>query len=396
MKIQRTLILATVTTLVMSSCGGGGGGSGPVAAAPTSGGGSGVSPPTFTVGAVSGFGSVVVNNVRYDNNKARLSVEDGDDDGTGLKLGQVVRLEGKVNDDRVTGTANSIEMQAEIKGPVESKASATSFVAMGATVNTNSFTVYDSVAPDLSNLAVGDIVQVHGLPDASGVVTATRVQKRAGTPLQVYKTVGVVAAAPAPSATQFKLGTLTVGYSQSVVRDLPVPLPVGAIVRIKTSTAPAAGQVAATQVRPFVSGPQQNASQAELNGFVAGLTASSFTLNGVLVNYSASTAFERGVLADLANGRQVEIKGSIANGVITATLIKFEDVSGKEYQFTGAVSNFVSAADFVVQGQRIDASGSNVRFDDGTAADLANGKNVEVRGGVIDQGKLIATRVKFK
>lgn len=383
-----------LSAIFLMACGGDSSNS-TVAAAPGEG-GSGILPPTFTLGAIAGFGSVVVNNVRYDDSKAKIEIEDGDDDGGGLQLGHVVRLEGKVNDDKLTGKADKIEMQAEIKGPVESKLSATTFVTMGTTVNTNSFTVYDAVASDLSNLAAGDIVQVHGLPNANGVITATRVQKRAAMPLQVYKTVGVVAAAPAPTATQFKLGTLTVAYANNVVRDLAVPLPAGTLVRVKTTAAPIAGQITATQIRPFTSGPQQDAKEAELSGFVATLTANNFMLNGVTVNYSANTAFERGTLADLANGRQVEIKGSITNGVITASTIKFEDVSGKEYQFTGDISNFNGANDFVVKDQRVDASGSAVRFDGGTAVDLTNGKKVEVRGSVIDQGKLIATRVKFK
>jgi Domain of unknown function (DUF5666) len=385
-------LLATTATIVTISCGGGG--ETQVAITPGAG-GSGVAPPSLTVGAISGFGSVIVNGVRYDNSASKVEIEDGDDDGGGLKLGNVVRLEGKVNDDKVSGRADKIEMGAEVKGPVEVKLGSTSFIAVGATVNTNSFTVYDNVAADLSNLNAGDIVQVHGLPDANGVVTATRVQKRTA-PLALYKTVGAVAASPAPTATQFKLGTLSITYSAAVVSDLPVPPAPGTIVRVKINAQAAAPGSVATQVRPFVSGPKNGATEAELNGFVADLAAGGFKINGLPVNFSAATVFERGTAADLVNGRLVEIEGSITNGVITARTIKFEDVSGKEFQFEGPISDFASSADFTVKGQRTDASGANVRFDGGTVADLANGKQVEVRGSVIQGGKLIATRVKFK
>ncbi len=385
--------LALIASAGIFSCGGGG--DTQVAVAPGSG-GTGVAPPSLTVGAITGFGSVIVNGVRYDNKAAKVEIEDDDDDGGGLKLGNVVRLEGKVNDDKVNGRADKIEMGAEVKGPVEVKLGSTSFIAVGATVNTNSFTVYDNVAADLSNLNAGDIVQVHGLPDANGAITATRVQKRTGAPLALYKTVGVVAATPVPTATQFKLGTLTITYSAAVVRDLAVPLVSGTLVRVKINAQAAAPGSVATQVRPFVAGPQAGATEAELNGFVTDLAAGSFRLTGLQVNFSAATVFERGTAADLANGRLIEVEGSVANGVITARTIKFEDVSGKEFQFEGAVTDFAGSADFKVQGQRTDASGANVRFDGGTAADLANGKTVEVRGSVIANGKLIATRVKFK
>jgi hypothetical protein len=395
-----TRVLFTLRCLISSAifaAGCGGGGQTQVAITP-GGGGSGT--VNLTIGAVSGFGSVFVNGVRYDNNQTQLIVEDGDDDGAGLKLGNVVRLEGKINGDKLTGKADKIEMSAEIKGPVDSKLSTTSFVAMGATVKTDASTLFENVAADLSNLAVGDIVQVHGLPDGTGVVLASRVQKRTQTTLPVYKTIGVVAPTPAPTATQFKLGALTVNYSAAVVRDVPTPLPVGAIVRVKTTALPAAGVITASQVRPFVAGPQVGAVDAEIKGFITDFSASSFKVNGLTVSITAATTYERGAATDLANGRNVEVEGAVgAGGVITARTIKFEDVpgGGQDFRFEGPVTDFVSTSDFKVKGQRIDAS-QNPQVSPGgrTVAEIANGVNVEVRGAQIVNDKLVATRVQFK
>lgn len=394
MKLSEKALLLSLFSL-MSACGGG---SGPVASAPATDGGTGV---TLTVGPVLGFGSVIVGDVKYDDSSAQISIDDGDDDGAGLQLGMVVRLEGKLNSDRVSGKADKIESGAEIRGPVSVvDVAAKSFVAMGAQVLTLPSTVFVNVKADLSDLAAGDIVQVHGLPDAAGVVSAARVQKRPAQAQPVYKTVGVVAASPAPTASSFKLGTLTVNFAASAVRNLAVPIPAGRLVRVKTQAAPVADAVTATQIRPFMAQASAALADAEIEGFITELTGATFKVSGLAVAVSASTQYAPGsrTQADLLNGVRVEAEGKLVSGVLQAERIKFKDAQsgGSEFRFEGPVTDFVSAADFKVKGQRIDASGSSVRFDNGVVTDLANGKDVEVRGNVIDNGKLIATRVRFK
>jgi Domain of unknown function (DUF5666) len=386
--------IAIVSLCLLASCGGGG----DKVAGDFGSGGTGV---TLTVGPVLGFGSVIVGDVKYDDSSAQISIEDGDDDGAGLQLGMVVRLEGKLNSDRVSGKADKIESGAEIRGTVSVvDVAAKRFVAMGAQVLTTPATVFVNMKADLSDLAAGDIVQVHGLPDGAGVVAAARVQKRPAQAQPVYKTVGVVAASPAPTASSFKLGTLTVNFAANAVRDLPVPIPAGTLVRVKTQAAPVADAITATQVRPFMAQATPALAEAEIEGYITELAGASFKVSGLAVAVSAGTQYVPGntTQADLANGKRVEAEGKLVNGVLQAERIKFKDAQsgGNEFRFEGPVTDYVSAADFKVKGQRIDASGAGVRFDNGTAADLANGKDVEVRGNVIDNGKLIATRVRFK
>jgi hypothetical protein len=310
----------------------------------------------------------------------------------------VVRVEGKVNDDGVTGKADRIEMGAEVRGPVESvNAAGKTFVAMGASVKVNDATLFERVLPDLSDLKVDDVVQVHGLPDAAGVITATRVQKRPIQANAVFKTVGAVAATPAPTTTSFKLGTLTVKYTDtaSVFRDLPNPIPAGTLVRVKTRTAPANGEITATQIRPFVAKPQGEASEAEVKGFVSDKNGDDFKVGGIAVKVSASTAYLRGTAADLKDGALVEVEGPVSNGVIAARKVKFEDRDGaeNEFEFKGPVTDFVSISDFKVKGQKIDASKAQIILRPGTTA-LANGINVEVKGKQMNGDVLIAIRVK--
>jgi hypothetical protein len=386
--------LAACVALLIVACGGGGD-TAPAAVAPP--------PPSsaktsVTIGPVNGFGSVIVNGIRYDDSTARIEIEDEDDDKGGLKLGMVVRVEGKINDDGVTGKADRIEMGAEVRGPVETVDAANKmFVAMGATVKINDATLFERVLPDLSDLKAGDIVQVHGLPDSAGVITANRVQKRPAQANAVFKTVGVVAAAPAPTTTSFKLGTLTVNYTDtaSVLRDLPNPIPAGTMVRVKTRTAPVNNVVTALQIRPFVAKPANDAAEAEVKGFVSDKNGDDFKVAGIAAKVSASTVYIGGTAADLKDGALVEVEGGVTAGVIQARKVKFEDRDGKEneFEFKGAITDFVSISDFKVKGQKIDASKAQIQLRAGTSA-LANGVNVEVKGRQMNGDVLIATRVK--
>ena len=72
------------------------------------------------------------------------------------------------------------------------------------------------------------------------------------------------------------------------------------------------------------------------------------------------------------------------------------DDQGEEIELHGALSELDTAArSFVLRGVRV-GYGGTVEFRDGTAADLANGRQVEVRGRVSSDGTGVsATRIEF-
>jgi hypothetical protein len=108
---RRKFILPAAASLLVAACGGGGGddsSSGP-ATPPT-----GQPPPTgsakavFVSGAISSFGSVIVNGVRYDTTGAAVRVDDRSGAVSELRVGQVVRVEAEL-DDRGQARARRIE-----------------------------------------------------------------------------------------------------------------------------------------------------------------------------------------------------------------------------------------------------------------------------------------------
>jgi hypothetical protein len=385
--------------LVMVSCGGGG--------AQTAGeigtGGTGTTIPTIAVGPVGGFGSVVVAGVRYDDSAATLDVIDEDDSGSGLKLGMQVHVEAEVNKaDTATGKASRIEMRADLRGPVSAvNKNGDRFEAMGMRVRTNAGTVFDGVKPDLSDLQLDDNVQAHGLFSDSRDLIATRVQKRSacGTAC-VFKTIGLVISS---STTQLTLDSglvVNLTAQTTLSSGLSLPIPVGTIVRIKSSAAPVAQAVTALTLSSIAERSQSSSGKSfdngQLEGIVADLSAADFKVSGTSVTLIASTQIIPAGTA-LSNGQRVKVVAKWVNNALQATVVTIDPAgsSGSGYEFFGPVTNFVSTANFQVKGQMIDASGGSVEFKNGVAADLTNGRNVEVRGQMTGT-TLIANRVVFK
>ena len=103
---------ALAAAALLGACGGGGGDTAGVGT-----GGTG----SFSVGTVTGFGSVFVNGIRYEDNGARLVDDDGTvkvlgTDDNPLKVGMVVEVTGSVDDSGTVRSATQIAYGAEIKG----------------------------------------------------------------------------------------------------------------------------------------------------------------------------------------------------------------------------------------------------------------------------------------
>ena len=174
---RQWLQLVVAATLVAGCGGGGNGGSSAVGASGSSAGSS------FAAGAIAGFGSVIVNGVRFDDSKANVSDDDGQvADSSGLRLGMQVEIEGGAVSDDGTGAraeAAEIRVGSELVGPVSAvNSAAKSLVVLGQTVLVLDTTVFDDrLVGGFAAISVGTVLEVHGTRDAStGAITATRIE----------------------------------------------------------------------------------------------------------------------------------------------------------------------------------------------------------------------------
>ena len=120
-------------------------------------------------------------------------------------------------------------------------------------------------------------------------------------------------------------------------------------------------------------------TEVEVKGQVQNLTATEFNLGDFTVDYSNADLTEVSG-GSLTEGQGVEVYGTVEGQVITATRVEDEDDitdfidDDDDFSIQGAISNFVSAADFEINGIKINAGNASL-FPSGLT--LANGVVVE-------------------
>ena len=345
--MKRTTLFATLgasfCVLTALSCSGGGGG------------GTGVTASTsVSSGAITGFGSVKLNGKEYDTQNSSFVVDGQSGSQTDLKVGMVVTVNGSLSS---TGTrsATSITQEDVVEGAIQSIPQATPpatndrIVVLGQTVLIDNGTVFDNnITPqNISGLAPGQLVEVNGFVTGKGLITATRIEKKT---LPATCQVKGIVENHITGAQTFTIGDLTVSYIGGTdISDMPSPAGNAwndLLVEVKGSPCTQASPsqpLVATKVEPEGINVA-NADEIEVEGAITLFNSpASFTVNGVPVVTNASTSFEGGVAGDLAFGVEVEVEGSLTNGVLTAKEVSFRDnveIEGDVIGVTGSAPSF--------------------------------------------------------
>jgi hypothetical protein len=388
---------------MVAACGGGGG---------SSGGSSGGNPPptgtgktTFVSGAISGFGSVIVNGVHYESDSARVTLEGRSGTVGDLKVGEVVHLEAEI-DAQGKAHARTIEQERLAQGVVQAVDPVAGTLTIGGlVVHVDANTMFDDSIPGgtLAGIVVGDRIEVHGFASATGDAQATRIEKAdAGDneseltgPLSGLDTV----------AKRFTVGTMVVDYSTATLERFPSTGPAnGDLVEVKGTTLNGDGSLKATLVQKEDGGIDgKDGDGAELEGLVTRFVSpADFDVNGQKVTTAAATVYVGGTVADLKMDARVEVEGALdANGTLVAAKISFEHESHIE------VNGLVATVD--AAGGTLQALGTTFVVSDSTRkedhvtdnqffqlADLHAGDWVEVSGYLdpAGSGRVIATRLE--
>ncbi len=281
-------------------------------------------------GTITGFGSVYVNGVKFSTSAStKISDDDVSISEDKLKVGQVVQING-TSQDTANGSAESISVMKELKGPVDKlyDASVTpnTLGVMGQIVIIDNNTIIDNNlgSGGLAGLTLGSQVEVNGFRDTNGRVIATRIERQEVAAVGKFKVSGFVGSIV--SATSFTLGDLTISYPGVTVKNLPAGgLAVAQRVEVRAASAPSNKTLVATsiEVKSGVSG--KSGDKGEVEGTIANFDGNcKFTINAQLVDACGNVTFERGAKADLANGKRIEADGTITSGVLIASKIEFK------------------------------------------------------------------------
>jgi len=296
----------------------------PVAQTPT---------PTTAVGPISGFGSVIVNGVRYDTDNAEFIINGKTGSQADLGVGSYITVEASV-DSSGNATAQSVKYNDEVQGPISSIDTVNNrMVVLGQTVIIDGNTSFDSlITPrSLLGLAVGDIVEISGTSDADGNIIASRVEREpAGSGYEIR---GVVANLDTNSLT-FTINQLTIDYSQAVLEDFGTnSLVNGILVDAEGRNLNNADALIATKVEYEGADGRDDDSvgnendEAEIEGIVTEFISSSdFKLAGVSIITSGSTRYKYGTAADIALNVRLEVEGRYdAAQALVAEEIEFKN-----------------------------------------------------------------------
>jgi len=388
---------AILMLAVLAACGGGGDSGGPAI------GGDQIpsAASDLTQGPIGGFGSIVVNGVRFDDSAAQvLDDKGGVRNSASLKLGMHVEIEhAAVNPLSASARAHVIRYGELVRGPVTAvDAAGGSLTVLGQKVLVRDTTVFDSsIGAGLPAVQLGWVVEIHGLFDASqNAILASRIERE--TAATSFKLRGAVASLDTTAKT-FTIGQAAISYAQVPSSELPGGLANAMIVRVELKTAQENNLWVATEVKGGPTRPNDR-SHAEVRGIVTAYTSSSqFSVNGIPVD--ASTAAFPDGSTGIKLGALVEVEGSIAGGVLKATKVELEDHhrgdDNRRLEFHGDITALNKDAKTLVLRDTTVRYSGNVNFHDGAENDLAVGRRIEVKGVLAsDRVTVQATKITFE
>ena len=382
---------------LLSGCGGGGdsGTSVPVAGSAT---------PIVSSGTITNFGSVYINDRKYEIDDSTSTSVDGSGPVNGdvaakniLKLGMVVKVSGSVNGS--SRTASTITQEDTVEGPIQSvDVSNSRFVVLGQTVLVDDTTKFDS-GVNLGNLAVNQVVEVSGLVKGDGVIAASFIERKAGGGCSLGCEIKGIVKNHDHATTTFQIGGLTVNYAApALIGDMPVPSGSnwntlfvevkGTVFNSGTST------LIATKVEP--EGFQApNGNRVELEGFVTSVLGVGHFMLGSTEVQAANALYLGGTIDEVAVGQKVEVEGTISNNVITASKVKFKDAVRIESNVAADPIGNTLTLDGL-PGITISVNSQTEFKNVANLAGLATGNNVRIRGREGVGNTVIAMEVELR
>lgn len=393
MNLHRNLgaLRALALSLLLAACGGG-----------VETGGTGAT-GSYVEGTINGFGSVIVEGIRFDDSAAGIEDSDGSRRNRGdLRLGMRVEVQasaiGTDADGSRSAVASRVRIATDLLGPVTfADAGANAIAVLGQAVRVTPATVLEGLPTGLGSLVLGDIVEVHGFLEPGLLLDrfiATRIERRTAAP-DLYRVRGQARDVDSAAGT-LRMGGQLFDYASI---GAPPGLANGRIVRMRVQTTQTGGRwpVLAIEVE---SRRLEDREEAEVEGVVTAFTSlSRFEVNGIAVDAGAAS-FPDGTVG-LAVGALVKVEGRAVGGVLIADEVELrtdDDAFNEGIDLRDAIGSLdLVSQTFVVRGVTVFYGTTPApTFENGTIADLGNGVRVRVRAVLsADRTRVEARRIEF-
>ena len=381
-----TATFGALLALALAGCGGAG--TGAISAIATvAGGGVGTGGTGIVFGAITGFGSLVVDGKAYSSATPRYFAESATSEAAAasaavLALGNQVQIHLGAD-----GNPTSVTVEPALVGTV-GNIGTNEFTVNGMTVRVNASALsapltYYSGLSDFSNLKTGMRVAVHGNHGVDPgtllqFVQATLIEQLPGTG-SVYRLSGLVSNLDASAAT-LQIGSTTVQFS-GATRVLPAgtTLANGLLVNVWSNTALGSkGELNANAIR--VRTLAGTTGQVQVSGIVSKLSVTQFQLSGITIDAGANALSM--TLRSLKSGDYVIAQGlpDAKTGTLVASSLSTYAAQPAQVELKGTITDLVSQTSFLVRGVPVDATG--VQLAGAASTSLRNGMYVEITGSV--------------
>jgi len=365
----------------------------------------------ISYGTVTGFGSIIVNGSHLNDSTASVTLDDnppvsGSINHGGLKQGMVVKVSGTFSGN--SGTATTIEYKDNLEGPVCALAAPIvppivgiiTLRVLGQTVILDATTFVDN---STTSINAGDILEVSGLPDKDGQIHASFVEVK-NPALTEFEVKGLVVGV---SGFTLTINQLTVDFSSALIDDsIPNNTPAaGQFVEVKgTASCNSPNNQTDTLTATSIelesegAGDISTSDHVEVEGLV---TVAFVELNPPAVpgtfkigNRDILTTLSTRYLplldfgpVDIVVGAKVEVEGTSAGGVLTATKISFRENVRLESDVASGDNSSFKLEGF----PNIDITTNSATDDNGIT--VSSGLHIRVRGIEGPNNTLLATRI---
>lgn len=371
---RAALVTAAVVALLLGCGGVGSGGTG-----------------SFASGPITGFGSIIVGGVHFDESAARIEGDDGSTrSATELQLGTVVEVySGEVVN--AEAQASQVRLVSTLIGRVDAvDEPASRLTVNGLGVRVHAATVFDAqLGGGLAVLAVGDVVEVYGPVDGvSGEVSASRVEPHAGA--TAYKFRGEISGLDR-TARRFRIGAEVFDYG--AIATPPAELADGTIVRATVDLSRNGAGRWPVRTLATASPPQGDLDDVRVNGLINRFaSAADFHVQGVRVDASAASITG----GPLARGQRVAVDGMLRAGVLQAARVSVQpEDGGGDIEMRGVIASVDAAGRtfaFAGRRERVSFASADIDYEGGDASSIIVGRRVKVAGRLSADGTLVEAR----